>query len=332
MVKDLLEGLLEYKSQMEYRNSDFNADKVKQYEAVRIILANKYRDGSLFGPTEIPAYTEEDNKEDYTRSCEKFKAQIRRGYTRVQEKIKHLRQKFSNAVTSGTRSGSGKMVMEFYDVMVKIWGGSPATEPLQFGVQSAEKEDEEGWEINDFNTTLSDEIEESSRISDSSHHESIAECENTFSEKEKHEAMRGKRKMNVVPTLIDNKRRHMERQLSASQRDKILMQESKDEQQFRKEISNSLKESNLLFAESLKAISASMTAIASSIQKSCESSQHIRPPYPSDRMQSTNLMPQFQQGINTSNYIFPPDMSGQSFYIPHVESNGEPLQPHQHQY
>ena len=73
--------------------------------------------------------------------------------------------------------------MEFYDVMVKIWGGSPATEPLQFGVQSAEKEDEEGWEINDFNTTLSDEIEESSRISDSSHHESIAEWENAFSEK-----------------------------------------------------------------------------------------------------------------------------------------------------
>ena len=79
MVKDLLEGLLEYKFQVEYRNSDFNPDKVKQYEVVRIILANKYRDGSLFGPTEIPAYTEEDNKEDYTRSCEKFKAQIRRG-------------------------------------------------------------------------------------------------------------------------------------------------------------------------------------------------------------------------------------------------------------
>ena len=31
---------------------------------------------------------------------------------------------------------------------------------------------------------------------------------------------------NPVPMFIDNKRKHMERQLSAAQRDKLLMQES----------------------------------------------------------------------------------------------------------
>ena len=47
---------------------------------------------------------------------------IKKGYSRVMEKIKELRQRFSNAVTARSRSGSGKLVMEFYDTMVQIWG------------------------------------------------------------------------------------------------------------------------------------------------------------------------------------------------------------------
>eukprot|EP00794_Sanderia_malayensis_P020754 gene20754-22780_t len=40
------------------------------------------------------------------------------------------------AVTSGQRSGSGKIVLEFYDQLVQLWGGSPATEPLPSGVST----------------------------------------------------------------------------------------------------------------------------------------------------------------------------------------------------
>jgi hypothetical protein len=54
MMQDLLGGLLEYKTQMEFNNFDFNADKNKQYEAVRAILASKYtEDTTLFGPKKI---------------------------------------------------------------------------------------------------------------------------------------------------------------------------------------------------------------------------------------------------------------------------------------
>jgi hypothetical protein len=37
-----LAALTDYKCEMEYRNSDFNANKSKQYEAVRTSLAGKY--------------------------------------------------------------------------------------------------------------------------------------------------------------------------------------------------------------------------------------------------------------------------------------------------
>ncbi|CAB4008826.1 Hypothetical predicted protein [Paramuricea clavata] len=125
------------------------------------------------------------------------------------------------------------MVMEFYDLMVLIWGGAPSTEPLSFGAQSAgqaEESQEQGVDIS------------------------------------------------------DNKRKHMERQLSVAQRDKLLMQESKEEKEFRKDLSSSLKESNNIFAESMKAMNASMMAIASSMQRSFEHSaapqyiNHMAPP------------------------------------------------------
>ena len=40
-----------------------------------------------------------------------------------------------------------------------------------------------------------------------------------------------------VPRLIDNKRKHLERQLSAAERDKLLINEAKKEPMFQKEIS-----------------------------------------------------------------------------------------------
>ena len=37
---------------------------------------------------------------------------IRKGYNRIKEKEKNIRQDYSNEVVSGTRSGSGKIVID----------------------------------------------------------------------------------------------------------------------------------------------------------------------------------------------------------------------------
>ena len=54
----------------------------------------------------------------------------------IQEKIKEIRQNFSQAVISGRHIGNGKVVLEFYDDLVKLWCGSPATESLTCGISS----------------------------------------------------------------------------------------------------------------------------------------------------------------------------------------------------
>ena len=126
MVRELLDSLREFKATMEFNNFDFNADKPRQYEEVRRILSKKYSEQpELFGPDSNAA------------PDEKNKVFVKTGYKRVMEKIKALRQKFSHAVTAGSRSGSGKLVLEFYDDLVNIWGGSASTKPLQYGRESS---------------------------------------------------------------------------------------------------------------------------------------------------------------------------------------------------
>ena len=107
LVQDLLDALLDYKTRMEYNNSDFNADISKQYEAVGMKMALKYSDQpSLFGPVIIrDQIVDLEDRKTYLKNVEDDKAKVRKGYSRFLEKIKTLRQKFSNAVTSGRRSG-----------------------------------------------------------------------------------------------------------------------------------------------------------------------------------------------------------------------------------
>ena len=140
MIEDLLNALKSYKTTMEYNNLDFNADKTKRYEAVRIALAKIY-DGEErpFGPITMSNMAEnliQENREDAVSEIEEQKKHIKKGYSRVMEKIKEIRQSFSHAVTQGRRSGSGKIVMEHYDILVEISGGSPSTEPLPFGART----------------------------------------------------------------------------------------------------------------------------------------------------------------------------------------------------
>ena len=61
---------------------------------------------------------------------------IKKGYSRIQEKIKEIRQNFSPAIVSGRRRGSGMLVFEFYDELVKVWSGTAAVEPLSSGVDT----------------------------------------------------------------------------------------------------------------------------------------------------------------------------------------------------
>ena len=84
--------LANYKAKME----------VQQYEEARKIMAHIYEDQpSYFGPESL-------NSDVSSDELKIQKDLIRKGYQRVHEKIKELRQNFQN-ILAGRRSGSAKI-------------------------------------------------------------------------------------------------------------------------------------------------------------------------------------------------------------------------------
>ena len=78
---------------------------------------------------------------------------------------------------------------------------------------------------------------------------------------------RKKRKgTNCVPKLIGNKKKNMERELSASQRDQLLLNESKEDVQFKKDLATVMQKSNEIFEKSISQFSNAIPSVAQSMQ------------------------------------------------------------------
>ena len=74
--------------------------------------------------------------------------------------------------------------------------------------------------------------------------------------------------------LVDDKRKHLERRLSAAQRDALLMNEAKEDRAERREFREMLKASNESFITALNNMSESMRAIGECIAKTTTWYQH----------------------------------------------------------
>ena len=97
MVESIIDSLKGYKSLCEFNATDFNADKVKLYEKVRQMMAGKYASENYFGPVEKTVAEKE-------AVHDKEAEMIRKGYNRIKEKVKNMRQDYSKAVVSETVS------------------------------------------------------------------------------------------------------------------------------------------------------------------------------------------------------------------------------------
>lgn len=139
----LIKCLKKYKSSCEFNSVDFDADKTLQYKTLRTEMAKIFdkSDNCPFGPVEVSekptGELTDDEKKMYNETMKKEQQLILQGYNRIIEKVKIMRQGFSKAVISGSRSGSGKIVYDNYDDLRDIWGGSANTTPLSTGVDSS---------------------------------------------------------------------------------------------------------------------------------------------------------------------------------------------------
>ena len=244
---------------MEYRSLDFDADKPAQYKYLRIETAKLYaeQDEELFGPVSLtlPSENSEEFNDEEREQLKKQEAHerelISKGYHRVVEKVKEIRQNFSKAVVQGTRSGCGKFVYEFYDKLITIWGGSANTEPLSYGVSSNSLNNEVGVQSD------SDSEDQDENVDPTGNTSVIV-------------APKRKPAENSVIKLIDNKRKHLEKKLSAAERDKILINEAKEDKEARQNFIAVMKDSNECFMKAMATMSKSLCDFGAGISHSIE--------------------------------------------------------------
>ena len=232
-------------------------------------------DEDLFGSPLLNSLTDDVSKEE-KQLFKQQKKDISRGYQQILEKIKDLRQGFSKAILNGTCSGSGKIAYEHFDRLKPLWGGCRNTKPLSCGVDTSsvntnhadgDNSDSDGEEGRLTEPpSLNIELEESSlggSINSEDHEETTGESS------AKHDKQK-KKSQDHVAALIDDKRKHLERRLSASQRDALLLKDAKEDREERKEIRDMMKSSNDSFVHALDNMSQSMLAISNSIAKTME--------------------------------------------------------------
>ena len=78
-----------------------------------------------------------------------------------------------------------------------------------------------------------------------------------------------KRKENIAK-FVDDKRKHRQRNLSAAQRDKMLLEEAKDDAQFRKGMTEAIRESTERFSKGVKEMSSAMLEASGTMSQSIQ--------------------------------------------------------------
>ena len=159
-VELLLSSTMDYKTSKEMENIDWESCQSK-YQDIHDKFVEHYP-----APEEAKALGKE-----YPHS----KSQMTKAI--LTSKLKTVRQKYRLAVDDGRRSGHGRVVLLYFELCEKIWGGSPASTAISSGIKTAELSEllTDSDEIShsrsntpecSINSTSTDNIEDSSESQD----------------------------------------------------------------------------------------------------------------------------------------------------------------------
>ena len=97
-------------------------------------VKSKYDDILNLMREELPASAEEAKEKckDYPHTKLELTKKV------LTAKVKAVRSKYREAVDPGRRSAHGRVVMLYYELCERIWGGSPATQHLEVGVETCD--------------------------------------------------------------------------------------------------------------------------------------------------------------------------------------------------
>lgn len=268
-VASLIAYIKEYKAVCDFNGVDFEADLKDLYTELHRCLASRFPED--FGPDKVsePSTAVKDMSCEeydlYKKTTAEEKIKIAKVYDRIKAKVKSIRQDYRTAVNKGTRSGSGKLVKEHFDILREIWGGSPATTMLAEGVDGdslLSDKVKSSSEVSEADATLTEELSDTDK--ESAH----GNASSSFSQVPADEPKMTKKpnmSVSAVPRLVDNKRKQMEKALSQSKRDQIFMNATKEDIIMKKQMISSLEESNKSLQSTMQKMTESLSSMAEGI-------------------------------------------------------------------
>lgn len=123
--QSLLSIALEYKTEKYLNNVDWETVRSKYDDIYERFVTH------LVGIAEGETHSL-NNCKDYPHRPEEISK------ASVASKLKGIRTKYRKAVDAGRKSGQGRVVELYFTLCQEIWGGSPATEQLHSGLESAD--------------------------------------------------------------------------------------------------------------------------------------------------------------------------------------------------
>ena len=222
--------------------------------------------------------------------------------------MKGLPQDYRNAVTVGRRSGSGKLVEDNWDILKNIWRGSLAVINLRnarcfLQNELSDKEDNESGNMNGENVSG----DESQQL-DGNIEEPIAK----------------KSSGGLAPTakFVDKKRKLLEKNLSANQRDQVYLNLAKEDLKLKQDlhgVEEASRESNKALNEISHSISTFGKSIGDGLALLASALSNAQSNPTNSHTSATNSYPQRHQsfpftppGYQQQNMCF----SQESSYIP----------------
>ena len=164
------------------------------------------------------------------------------GYERVKLKARNIRHEYRIAVTQGTRSGSSRVVCENWEQLKILWGGCAAAVCLtkcKTTILNAEKQSDfnDHDEINECNESMHDDGEGVTKnrdgraedILESASENSPSVLNSVKQQRVSNQNRKRKNAGGTVQTFVDKKRKQLEKNLSAAQRDQMFLKLAKDE-------------------------------------------------------------------------------------------------------
>ena len=184
-------------------------------------------------------------------------------------KLKTIRGKFREAVDSGHQSGHGRVVLLYYELCEKVWGGSPATQQLDTGIESTDLNDVTDPTPSPTGSSGNGEADESTR------NDSIVELTDEGQRQEQ---------------TVNSRRQYLDRKLSGHKTEKMkrklpigvqVLACAKEDLAVKKRLVEQMDKFDKEYSESMQILTSNMEKIGNSIAEGFNVLKHLIGPQPS---------------------------------------------------